>query len=115
MLRAMVWKKSPPALIDTFDAVVPGPPAERRQMFGYPAAFVNGNLFASLFSDTLVLRLGPDGTAELLELGGRPFEPMAGRPMRGYAVVPDSLLRDEPVLAARVRDALAFARSLPAK
>ena len=41
MLRAMAWKKSPAALVEAFDAVVPAPPAERRQMFGYPAAFVN--------------------------------------------------------------------------
>ena len=47
----MAWKKSPPALIETFDAVLPGAPAERRSMFGYPAAFVNGNLFMSLFED----------------------------------------------------------------
>ena len=51
MLRAMAWKKSPPALIETFDAVLPGAPAERRLMFGYPAAFVNGNMFMSLFED----------------------------------------------------------------
>jgi hypothetical protein len=33
----MNFRKSPQARIDAFDAVVPGPPAQRRQMFGYPA------------------------------------------------------------------------------
>jgi len=33
----MEFKKSPQALIDVFDSMLPGPPAQRRQMFGYPA------------------------------------------------------------------------------
>lgn len=45
MLRAMAWKKPAPETIATFEAVLPGAPAERRMMFGYPAAFVNGNVF----------------------------------------------------------------------
>ena len=41
----MAWKKAPAALIDLFGASLPDDPRiERRQMFGYPAAFVNGNL-----------------------------------------------------------------------
>src|SRR5205823_5011727 len=54
----MKMKPSPPKLIALFDDVVPGPPAERRKMFGYPAAFVNGHLFMGLFEDVLMLRLG---------------------------------------------------------
>jgi hypothetical protein len=41
------WKKSPPALIAVFDAAIAGRPGVvRRRMFGYPAAFLNGNLLA---------------------------------------------------------------------
>ena len=40
----MPWKKSSPSLIAVFDAVLPAGIAERRQMFGYPCAFVGGNL-----------------------------------------------------------------------
>src|SRR5438046_4701621 len=42
---AMAWRKSPPELIATFERVVPAGGAERRLMFGYPAAFVNGKMF----------------------------------------------------------------------
>ena len=39
------WKKSPPELVATFDAAIAGKPGvERRQMFGYPCAFLNGNM-----------------------------------------------------------------------
>jgi hypothetical protein len=43
----VAWKKSPPALVERFEAIVPAlSGAERRKMFGYPAAFVGGNMFA---------------------------------------------------------------------
>lgn len=84
--------KSPPELVAVFEAVFPGPPAVARPMFGFPAAFVNGNLFMSLHQDHLVLRL-PEGPAqELLEiLGGERFEPVPGRAMTGYYTVPASM------------------------
>jgi hypothetical protein len=59
----MKWRESPPELVETFDTVLP-PPAERRLMFGYPAAFVNGNMFMGLWQEHLVLRLG-NGSSSL--------------------------------------------------
>jgi hypothetical protein len=45
----MVWQKSPAALIARFDELLPKDPrVARRKMFGYPAAFVNGRMFAGL-------------------------------------------------------------------
>ena len=52
------WAKSPPDLVDAFGrelSTMEG--AQRRQMFGYPAAFVNGNLFTSLHQAAWVVRL----------------------------------------------------------
>src|SRR5687767_14379457 len=44
------FEKSPPELVDRFDAVAGRfPTAERRKMFGYPALFVGGNLVTGLF------------------------------------------------------------------
>ncbi|MCW3044661.1 MAG: hypothetical protein JWL57_2819 [Actinobacteria bacterium] len=64
------WTKSPPELVEVFEAVFPGPPAVARQMFGYPAGFVNGNMFMGLHQHNMVLRL-PDGPrAELLAMEG---------------------------------------------
>src|SRR6266481_3930164 len=53
----MQWRKSPQELIDLFQSVMPGPPAAQRKMFGYPAGFVNGNMFMGLFQDDMILRL----------------------------------------------------------
>jgi TfoX/Sxy family transcriptional regulator of competence genes len=110
------WTKSPPELVEVFEAVFPGPPAVARQMFGYPAGFVNGNMFMGLHQHNMVLRL-PDGPrAELLAMeGAATFEPMAGRPMKEYVVVPATLLAAPEALEPWVAKALAHGTSLPPK
>ena len=54
------WKAASAEWVRVFEETSSGlPGAERRKMFGYPAAFVNGNMFAGLHESGLVLRL-PD-------------------------------------------------------
>ena len=110
------WSKSPPALVEVFEAVFPGSPAVARQMFGYPAGFVNGNMFMGLHQENMVLRL-PDGPrAELLAIeGAATFQPMAGRPMKEYVTVPAALLASPEELEPWVAKALAHGASLPPK
>ncbi len=113
----MAWEKSPPQLVEAFDAVLARfPDATRRQMFGYPAAFVGGNLVTSLFRDRWTVRLPDDERAKLLELDGAdPFEPMDGKPMKGYALLPKATADDADGAAAWVERAVAFGRTLPPK
>lgn len=112
----MRFEPSPEALTSLFERVVPGDPdVRRRKMFGWPAAFVGGNMFASLHREAFILRLPREELDEVLALGGRPFEPMPGRPMKGYVVVPWAILEDDSELAEWVGRALAFGRSLPPK
>jgi TfoX N-terminal domain len=109
--------KSPPELIARFDAVVARyPGAVRRQMFGYPALFVGGNLTTSLFADRWVVRLAPDDLAEVLGLpGAARFEPMPGRPMNGYALLPLDVVGHDGTLDSWLRRAIAHVSTLPAK
>ncbi len=112
----MQWKKSPPALVELFASVVPGEPAEQRKMFGYPAAFVNGNLFMALHQEDFILRLSEAERAKLLKVNGaRPFEPMPGRKMGEYVVVPASILKNEKDLRKWIGRSLQYAASLPQK
>ena len=68
----MQWRKSPPALIEAFDAALPQDPrAERRTMFGYPCAFVGGQMLAGLHQERLVVRLDERGRTELLAIRAR--------------------------------------------
>jgi TfoX/Sxy family transcriptional regulator of competence genes len=112
----MKWRKPSEELIKTFEAVTPGPPAVARQMFGFPAAFVNGNMFMGLHQEDMILRLPEEPRAELLKISGaRTFEPMPGRPMREYVVVPPSLLKDRNKLGAWATKALDYGSSLAPK
>src|SRR5438128_697373 len=112
---ATKWKKSPPTLVELFNEVVPGS-AESRKMFGYPAAFVNGNMVMGLHEDRMILRLPEESREELLKIrGAATFEPMPGRPMREYTVVPPSILGNRAKLSGWVARALAYGASLQPK
>jgi hypothetical protein len=111
------WKKSPPDLVAAFDAfVAQRPELGPRKMFGYPAAFVGGHLTTALHEDRWIVRLPADARAELLAVEGAvPFEPMPGRPMKEYVVLPPSVSGDPAAVAGWVDRAIAFVRTLPPK
>jgi len=111
----MKWRKPSEELVKLFEEVTPGPPATAKKMFGFPAAFMNGNMFMGLHQEDMILRLPEGSRAELLKMNARIFEPMPGRPMREYVIVPPSLLRDRNKLSAWVKKALEYGSSLPPK
>jgi len=111
----MKWRKPSEDLIKLFEEVTPGPPATAKKMFGFPAAFVNGNMFMGLHQEDMILRLPEGSRTELLKMNARIFEPMPGRPMREYVIVPPSLLRDRNKLSSWVQKALEYGSSLPPK
>jgi TfoX/Sxy family transcriptional regulator of competence genes len=111
------FSKSPPELMALFGQIMAAlPMAETRKMFGYPAGFANGQMFASLFGDNFILRL-PEPERELFikRHSSRLFEPMPGRPMKEYVVVPPALLKPSQQLDDWLAKALAYAQSLPPK
>ena len=85
-------------------------------MFGYPAIFVNGNMFAGLVRDAMILRLSEEDRKQFLDLpGAKPFIAMKGRVMKQWAVVPPALVKSESELKLWLDKALAHGRSLPSK
>lgn len=91
------------------------PEVKRRQMFGYPAATVDGNLATSLHKGNWIARLSPDDQDAAQRDGGAPFEPMPGRTMKGFFSLPPSTLTDDDAIAAWVERAIRYTRTLPAK
>jgi TfoX N-terminal domain len=116
-MPGMDFTPSPEALAETFAACLPDEPGTvRRKMFGWPSATVGGHMFASLHREAIVVRLPPDAMAELLELpGARPFEPMPGRAMTGYGVLPPELVTDRAAVRAWIARAHRAAAALPPK
>ena len=65
------FSKAPPELVAVFEQVVAGlPMVETRKMFSYPAAFANGQMFASLFGDAFILRLPETERAAFIQQQG---------------------------------------------
>jgi TfoX/Sxy family transcriptional regulator of competence genes len=113
----MQWRKSPEELVNTFLAALPEDArVERRKMFGYPCAFVNGNMFTGLHQESLIVRLAEEDRQRLVEKqGARIFEPMPGRPMKEYVSLPDDVLDDAKELQGWIRRSLEYAAALPPK
>ena len=110
------FRKPSPEVIEQFQqAITPLPGVTPRKMFGCPCAFLNGNMFAGVFEDTLFVRLSVADRLELAKYGARPFEPLPGRPMREYVVVPPGTLKSKRRLNEWIEKSFAFAATLPAK
>jgi hypothetical protein len=111
------WPKSPEALVARFWNLVPEDDrVQRKKMFGYPCAVIGGNMFMSLHGDRLVLRLPEDQMQEALKREGCvPFEPMPGRPMKGYVAVAPDVLDDAGFVSRSVDSAFSHTAAIPAK
>ena len=89
---------------------------ETRKMFSYPAAFINGNMFSSLFQSNMILKLSEaDRAACAREFGAKPFAPMPGRAMGHYIVVPEAILDSPSLLDAWLQKSYRYAAALPQK
>jgi TfoX/Sxy family transcriptional regulator of competence genes len=89
--------------------------SEKRKMFGGIGYLFNGNMGFGIHRDSLVLRLGEENAARLLEeKSARPFD-ITGRPMKGWLMVGESGWRDDGKLAAWLGLARSHALGLPAK
>jgi len=110
------FRKSPPELVARFDELASlAGDADRKQMFGYPTCVLRGNMFMGLHEDSLILRLAEPDRAEFLSrYGAALFEPMPGRPMKEYVVVPPAVV-DSDEVDDWVRRSLSYAGQLPAK
>ena len=100
-----------------FRSLVPDDPQVTvRPMFGNLSAFVNGNMFFGLFGNDLFLRLSTEDQEELLKnKGASRLEPMKGRPMKDYVIVPKSWMNDPKAVGSWVSRSLAWSSKLPLK
>lgn len=110
------FRKSPPELVDRFAELAElTPAATRKQMFGYPTCVLGGNMFMGLHDTRMFLRLSePDRELFTSDHGGEVFEPMPGRPMREYVVVPAAMLAEDSIVDW-VRRSYEYAQQLPPK
>jgi TfoX/Sxy family transcriptional regulator of competence genes len=112
----MAWERLPQELAERFGRVMDRfPDAERRKMFGYPAAFVGGNMVTGLHQRDWVVRLPADQQAAAHDEGATAFEPMPGRPMKNFVALPAPIIADDEAVARWVERAIAHGKTLPPK
>jgi TfoX/Sxy family transcriptional regulator of competence genes len=85
-------------------------------MFGNISAFVNGNMFFGVFGNDLFVRLSSEDQSELLkEKGSSMLEPMKGKPMKDYVVLPKSWRARPETLRSWISKSLEWSSKLTAK
>jgi TfoX/Sxy family transcriptional regulator of competence genes len=111
------WKKAPKELVDFITEKMKGVKCDYRKMFGYPAYFINGNMFVGVFGDRLFLRLSDGDIARLAEAREdvSVFEPVKGRPMKGYVFLPKSVYSDSALFEEWLHKSIEYVSSLPPK
>ena len=102
---------------ELFQRLLPDDPdVTQRPMFGQMAGFVNGNMFLCLFGERIAVKLFGPKAEELSAIeGSGPFEPMEGRPMKGYIVLPLDWHASPELADYWVEQSLAYVRTLPPK
>ena len=90
---------------------------EKKKMFGCPAFFAHGSMFAGVYRNSIFIRLNEDDRARLAEVSAeiKPFEPLPGRIMRQYMAIPDVLCGEEHFVREWLNRSYSYAMSLPSK
>ena len=96
----MPWKKANKDLINFLEKMMLNYRCDRRVMFGAPTFFVNGNMFACVHEDTIIIRLAELDLKEIFNRfkDVKPFTPMGNHIMKEYAAVPESFVEKPVVL-----------------
>jgi TfoX/Sxy family transcriptional regulator of competence genes len=117
MEASMDWEKPSSELGDILSSAADSFPAvERRKMFGGLALFYNGQMLAGVHGKKIVVRLSEGDRAEAqTSLGAEPFEPMPGRTMKEYVVMPEIVWSDVDALERWLERAVEFVGNLPPK
>ncbi len=95
-------------IVSQFETIV------QKKVVGCPSAFVNGNMFASVFGDRVTVKLSEADQEEALGAGGEPHMPL-GRRMKEYVSLSEETNGDPAALEAWIRRGLDYVGTLPPK
>ena len=118
MSMADKWPDMDKGLEERIDSLLSAMPVRRKKMFGTSAWFMESNdqMFAGVWADGVMVRMGEDQSKRLIESGGAAqFDPMGGRPMREYVFVNAEQTAEDSDLLEWLERAASFTSSLPAK
>jgi len=113
----MEFPKPTAGAVKLFEELTPtAPGVVAKKMFGQPAAFLNGNMFFGVLGEEVFVRLSEGDRSEALRMPGfHSFEPMPGRPMREYVVLPRTVLANRAAARKWLARSVEYASHLPVK
>lgn len=113
------FTKSSPELVAHFTATMDrhaAPDIVRKPMFGYPCAWIGGNMLTGLFAEQWWVRVSePDRDTLLAIPGAHPLEVMPGKAMGHSVTLPAAVVSSEEDLDDWLARAIEHARALPPK
>ena len=110
------WPQRDESLIERIDGLLSTAPVRRRNFFGTVAWFLESNdlIFAGAWGEGVMLRLGEERSADLIESGAAdPHDPTGHRRKREYVFVDGHRIREDDVLLDWFRQASEFVGTLP--
>ncbi|HYA40360.1 MAG TPA: TfoX/Sxy family protein [Syntrophobacteraceae bacterium] len=88
---------------------------EHKKMFGGICWLLNGKMFAGVYKDRLIIRVGEETAVKILkEKHVKPFD-ITGKPMKGWAMVAPEGIEDDKALKRYLSLAERFVKILPSK
>jgi TfoX/Sxy family transcriptional regulator of competence genes len=111
------WKKASPELGRVLETLLLAITCDRKMMFGSPVFMINRNMFTGVHENNIFLRLSETDRQVMIKQfpGMKPFEPLKGRIMKEYIVVPKELYENGEAFREWLKHSHAFAFSLPPK
>jgi len=111
------WKKSNEELSKFLDEKISEFDVKKKKMFGCPVYFAKDNMLAGVFENDIFIRLSEKDRNKIISQNDEimPFEPVKGRVMKEYVVLPDSLYNDLEKFHELISSSYDYVSSLPAK
>ena len=108
---------APAQIVTLFHQNVDGlPNVELRKMFGYPCAFINGQMLTGVFANHIMLRLSEEDRTRIIQTKrARQFEPTPGRPIREYVELSEEVIRSKTEFNEWLIKGVEYVNSLPPK
>jgi TfoX/Sxy family transcriptional regulator of competence genes len=91
------------------------PQLVEKKMFGGIGFLLNGNMACGVHDQALIVRIGPERSAEALTRPYTRLFDMTGRPMSGWIVVDPPGCQSQADLQGWLNQGIEFARTLPPK
>jgi TfoX/Sxy family transcriptional regulator of competence genes len=113
----MAWKKPSEELSKFLEETVASFNVKKKTMFGCPVFFAHDNMVTGVFENDIFIRLSEKDRKKIISEYDEviPFEPLKGRIMKEYVVIPDHLYNDPEKFQELLNLSYDYVLTLPSK